>query len=488
MSALDDIQELERTFLVESWTIGGLRVWPIARIALTTAWVSPKWSGPDTHGVPAPGRVAALQLWRALRIHAKWGASVRHRVKSDVLVLSYDTDRVPSDHGFYNIYSDTWRDILAPNGYGVQSVERPVVGYRLPTYREFLDFLPYCVWPTVGARLQGPFGVPPAVEADLVASAKWCARRGLSAKGLDPQWLARSARYICALSTRAESIIRQIKPKLVMVVCWYGHVGMAWVLACRRVGIPCFDLQHGSGGAHAHRAYAGWSAVPPEGFELTPDGYWVWDNADAAAILDWGSRLHTVPRVFVGGDPWAALWSGGPPRAFASTANRAIEPLKKLPRPRILLSLQGQRELPKLVTTAITNGPREWHWLIRCHPTQLSALNDFAPLTRQYPNVEVEASSRAPLFAVLPEVDVHITGWSSVVVDASRFGVPSVTIDPMARSYYGAQHAAGEVLHAESIDALIDAIRTALQRRVSRTPTLDSLHNGLHELFKLLRE
>jgi hypothetical protein len=79
--------------------------------------------------------------------------------------------------------------------------------------------------------------------------------------------------------------------------------------------------------------------------------------------------------------------------------------------------------------------------------------------------VETEGVAQAPLFALLPRVDVHVTACSSVVIDAAAFGVPSVVTDPAALSLYPAERDAGLVAHSSFADVVSTAGRPAADGR-----------------------
>jgi glycosyltransferase involved in cell wall biosynthesis len=71
---------------------------------------------------------------------------------------------------------------------------------------------------------------------------------------------------------------------------------------------------------------------------------------------------------------------------------------------------------------------------------------------------------------LLSEIAVHVTGNSSVVLEALQAGKPSIVIDHYGQEYYKELIAAGNVTPALEPGQL----RLALQRAISREPAATS--------------
>ncbi|MDQ3756271.1 MAG: hypothetical protein M3394_00235 [Actinomycetota bacterium] len=254
------------------------------------------------------------------------------------------------------------------------------------------------------------------------------------------------------------------------VVDYYKFESMAFVHACATRGVPSVDLQHGIQGPY-HMAYGRWSVVPDEGYELLPRYFWVWSEDEARHIDDWRPARNHEP--VVGGNPFLRMLLRNPgPRARA--AIRMADSLSAAGEDghTVLVTLHGYETPDELDELAriVSDAPARWRWWIRAHPGNRDGAREAADaLARNgVENAETEIASAAPLFALLPRVDVHVTVCSSVVIDAAAFGVPSVVIGPDGAARYANEHRAGLVELAPPAEMVraIERMATGSRRKV----------------------
>jgi hypothetical protein len=51
-------------------------------------------------------------------------------------------------------------------------------------------------------------------------------------------------------------------------------------------------------------------------------------------------------------------------------------------------------------------------------------------------NWNLDDASQLPLYAILPNIDLHVTLYSSVVIEAELFGIPSIVSAQFGEEYY----------------------------------------------------
>ena len=108
----------------------------------------------------------------------------------------------------------------------------------------------------------------------------------------------------------------------------------------------------------------------------------------------------------------------------------------------------------------------EAHFWIRLHPIALDQKGLVSRTLEDHGlrNVDVENATALPLYAILRHMDVHITEFSSVVIEAQAFGVPSVTGE-QGVIWFPNQIATGWAVMARSLPEWVSGIRLQLNRR-----------------------
>jgi hypothetical protein len=211
-----------------------------------------------------------------------------------------------------------------------------------------------------------------------------------------------------------------------------------------------------------HLAYGSWSRLPPDGYELLPNTFLVWDQYDADAIEAWGGTVH---QAVVGGHPGQALWESG---AFGSPEDlvRTLQSASRGATRSVLIALGGDESLDelRLLLELIKAAPTTWHWWVRCHPLrdERTAISDLL-VALGIDNAEVALATDSPLLALLKVSDVTLSRFSTVVRDSARCGVPSVLIDKLGAELFPAEVASGVASLADAADhsGVVDMLASA---------------------------
>lgn len=239
------------------------------------------------------------------------------------------------------------------------------------------------------------------------------------------------------------SILACAKPKLVIGIL--PEEGLC--LACHEQGIPVYDLQHGVI-ADEHPWYGQKFRVGTPAEQL-PTGYLVWDRASANILLKWVPAKNKIVRII--GNPWFA-------RFYLNEAEDDLvqqvlhePPIFGNGRPNILYTLQwgafqryaqlGHKGfLMKEIEDVILETAHEYNWMIRLHPVQIRGVE--GRLCQEYleskfgrlPGVEWRKSSALPLPVVLKQVSLHVTDFSTTVIESGWMGIRSAILNQEVRT------------------------------------------------------
>ncbi|MEW6996846.1 hypothetical protein AADZ86_03950 [Colwelliaceae bacterium BS250] len=246
--------------------------------------------------------------------------------------------------------------------------------------------------------------------------------------------------------------------------------------ASRELNIPVYDLQHGVIG-EGHPWYGG-KFRKDTATKFLPNGYLCWDNASTLVINKWANikGIHAI----VIGHPWFVRFS-----EQSKTDQLVLEAISKKRifksnKPTILVTLAwGMKKyasysnnngvlIPSL-EDVILETANKYNWLIRLHPKQIRGPEHKE--TQKYlidtfgknnESVNWTEASDLALPVILSQTNIHITYFSTVVVEASWFDIPTALLSSELlpgekfESYYQEQRNTGiaEIL-AQDKDKII---------------------------------
>ena len=245
-------------------------------------------------------------------------------------------------------------------------------------------------------------------------------------------------------------IISRFKSEVVYQICYYNHLSIN--LAARNIGVPVVDIQHGiMGKINAH--YMRWEQQPENGFNTLPTHFWCWDQEDVDHIND----SHPGNPAFKGGNPWYQFFM----------KNQIEEITFDKTKKNILYTMQNRTEiLPDSLAESINKLPNT-NWLIRMHPSHISKkeqiIEAFAKKVKN-DNIDFETANNRSLFTLLKHTDLHITGYSATIVEASMLGVKTLTLHPDAQHYFGGTSYEHLITYADSDSDIKMLIETTLEK------------------------
>tara|TARA_B100000953_G_scaffold71755_1_gene57932 strand:- start:3975 stop:5357 length:1383 start_codon:yes stop_codon:yes gene_type:complete len=223
--------------------------------------------------------------------------------------------------------------------------------------------------------------------------------------------------FLLKQSNYFKKVLIKAGVRRVLVVCYYDNKSLALVKAANELGIDIMDIQHGVQGKN-HVAYTGWNAETIKNSNFFPSHFWVWSSFDKKNLNQVFSEKHIIK----GGNLWL---------------NDHIQHKEKK---FILFTAQGLgNNFPSQFLDSIKLYNGDLQWKIRLHPRQRNSIPLVRNLFRSQGilhKVEIVAATNDPLTSILQETAIHITQFSSVVLEAYSFNIPSIVIEPKGVDYY----------------------------------------------------
>lgn len=377
-------------------------------------------------GFQRKGRLASLA--DILR-HELNPVNFRRKHPVDLLFLSYSTSRLFGlPKGWPDVYAEPFLKTAEARGLRGDILEVPAAGeYRMPRLRPGhligLDEIRARVW----SKLRP---VAPVLRYEVEACRQVFLKQGLIAESIAPAhwpalWSYFSHRR--AIFTRQ---LRRLKPKLAIVINWYGTTCMALTSAAQGLGIPAADLQHGAQGLD-DSIYGPWE-TPPTFSTMMPCGWLNWTVHDKANLETW---LGPHQRSYVCGIPWHQLASD----LLADSVDFDVLKEAAGTRPIVLVSLQPNSTplLDYLQKVLAQPGADQFSWAVRCHPGNVNQIDQVAARFAGNANVlPVWAATFVPLSMVLSISAAHLSVFSSVVLEAAASNVPSVLSEDFGQVFF----------------------------------------------------
>jgi hypothetical protein len=462
---IDLLNEVEHSLPVDEWTIASVPAWPVLRIQLAMDLFVGEHTVSGALVSSVPRRALTEFLHRQLRFASAWRADMagneRHRGQVDALLLSDGVSFVQLAGRQYERFCDPIRDRLQATG---RSSTLLVPGDRFPhpRYSPSRFIQPALDLVRLRNRVAAQFSTPserlPGFGTLLMKMEKRALPMPVS---LDA--LRRQLRLVAAYARYFEGTLGRVQPRVCFLVSYYWLIGYGLLLACRRLGVPAVDLQHGYQG-DLHQSYGRWSKVPEGGYAVLPSWFWCWQRSDVAAIRRWAGGTGGAHRAVAGGNLFLEMWRA----SVLSVTGPDAEFLERVSRPVVLVTLQTGLLTPAfvdLLREAIRRSDGSLAWWLRLHPVMLNERDQVLAHFSELHGVEIDRPTSLPLYALLRHVDVHVTLCSSVVVEAEAFGVRSILCSHLGVEVFASQIARGIAVYADEPADLLDQIRIQMSRR-----------------------
>ena len=477
---MDLINEIEHKFPVDTWVIEDIHVWPIIRISLANQLYSDRYLEIVKYNIlnKILQKISkVLTVFQGfLKFIIAYFIDFKHNHKNqdsiDIVFLSHSICRCKLNNYWYDRHCDPFRDslkILNLNSLTLEYI--PFQEYRVPRYQSStfiqhsIDFITLISYIKVFFLKQK--NLTKKLE-NYEGFALFLLKKNINIRkivNLDVQVI-----LIRHLADFFKKKLIKFKPVICFLVNYYGAMGMAFNLACRELDIISIDIQHGLQG-EVHPAYASWSKLPLDGYELLPSRFWCWSNDEANVINQWSKKISFKHHAIVGGNLWLNMWQEQN-NSLINIYDKKILELKNSQSNaiHILFTLQPRKDLflADWILKVIKESPNSWNWWIRLHPGMSSDRKKISQLLKkcQPANIELNHTTDLPLLALLRHIDVHITHCSSTVIETESFGVPSIVTHIDGTESFPNQIASGVAIPAYTTEELFAAIPIQAQKKI----------------------
>jgi len=134
------------------------------------------------------------------------------------------------------------------------------------------------------------------------------------------------------------------------------------------------------------------------------------------------------------------------------------------------------------------------YWWLRVHPGKVKEKDVFKRLVQEagISTGEVDLATDFPLYALLRQMDLHLTFYSSSVLEAKDFGVPSVVVGDYGKELFSDQISSGWAFPADTPEEIILGIKSQFHNREELNKTGSRRYGGKVEgkagLIGLMKE
>ena len=467
---MDFISEMENKYPVDEWEVKGIHIWPLLRILIASE-ILLQDSKKELLAQPPREKVfpRAFRLigsycayWRSFFQDFSKNASLKNNVNA--IFLGNQLTRVLCNGQWYDRILDPIRDKLHNAGW--TSVQFDFLScFHIPRYNNSIFIQPQLDWLRIRCYIQKVFNKIPDYHLEELNQFTAFSREVNCLFRRDLEILENIGRYVYLLQLMIayfDKEIKRVKPSIGFLVCFYSLEGMAFSAACRKNKVLSCDIQHGVQGPK-HRAYGQWNRIPRNGYELLPRFFWVWSAYEANCIKSWSKTKSKYHQPMIGGNPWIEICFENPDRFFGSDNMQKLNILKKA-KVRILFCLSGLAQygvtIPDWLVQIIENSPVDWLWLFRLHPLELSEREKVHNVLKNCSRAkyDIDISTDLPLPLLMQNVDIHITHWSTTVIEAAHFGVVSIVLHEWGRDFFLDQVPEKLILQASDEKSFYEAL------------------------------
>lgn len=470
------LNELEERFPVGQWRIDGIHIWPMIRLELATNlthYVMYPALYDSTNSASNVGRLPKLLFQEAsglIRYGKAFVGDFSRNAKAKRAEIVFLSDGISFSFlidSWYEKWCDPFISKLSEENI-LSFMMTPTHQYRIPRRTPSRFIQPSLDWIRLKTLLsstkqQKKRGLDRFQEfADFVGG------RPLRASLPDLGSIQNQCLVVIKYAEFFERFFSEIKPRFGFLVSYYNIVGMAFNLACRRLGIVSVDIQHGLQG-DLHWAYGRWRNVPEEGYEVLPRFFWVWSDVEAEAIRRWSSPHSPWHQPIAGGNLFLDIWQSSD-NEMVNYYDEKIGDFKREKTGFIhILYTVGYEEADKLtmIFDAIKQSESFCWWWLRMHPGKLKEKDAFKRAIREHglTNGEVDLATDLPLYALLRQMDLHLTFYSSSVFEAEEMGVPSVVVGVFGQELFSNQISSGWGYPANCVEEIISGIKVQFDKR-----------------------
>ncbi|MGB0372021.1 MAG: hypothetical protein ACPGN3_11855 [Opitutales bacterium] len=248
---------------------------------------------------------------------------------------------------------------------------------------------------------------------------------------LDPFFIIERVRKILNRARLLQPLIEHYSPKAVFFQSFPNVEKMPLTLACKRVGVPSIDVQHGY--LDSSQIYNDYLELKPDRFDLMPCKIWCWGDLTTETLRA-QYPAGSGPDFNVGGYLWDEIYA----REFPEVVENKEKGILFIHQPDLVAQHRDGGLLPEHLVEAVKNLPKDVEFMIRMHPRSLHLVDDVeAQLVELGLDAfDVRNASLDDLEIVLARTSKLLTSWSTVAFEANAQGIPVGIIDDVGEDIF----------------------------------------------------
>ena len=448
------INHLENEFPVTQWTVCGVEMWPLLRVRIYIEIFEDSYNK-DAEAVPATlfGKLIERikPILSSIFPYLKWYFSNINNEKvmlskASVVFLSDGSPLIKSNGEMIDRFCTPLVDRLRKQTHDsiIISPSHVEENVRSPT----LYIKPWLGLLNLIGHAKSLIGNNDLSLPQYKEVTTYLAERKITLNALNPSKIRSDAYRLNAIKSYYLKLLSLSPARLAFIVSYYSLEGMAFITACHEKEIKVIDIQHGVQ-CSSHVGYGNWHSVPDAGYDLLPDYFWVWSKFECDMINTWRNESTIKHLPINGGNVYLADCLGrakdGP-----NTNRQIIKSIKEKSNAayHALITEQFMIDPSRLVDPFwlfVKEAPKNWHWWFRLHPNSMEQLPVYQNKIKQLDctNVTLYEANSLPLYEILPEMDIHITDFSSTIIEAYSFGVHSICMASETIHYFPNVYEAG---------------------------------------------
>jgi hypothetical protein len=487
----------EKTFNRDGWRVRDVDVWPLIKIyysyfVLTQVMDKRGSQIQKFQGKISKGIRALYIIWRSFFAQIFDKTRNEKIRETDVLIFVQSSTRYfKIDGNWYSPYSDTFQTAFASRGVNSLVCETTEDGkFLFPRFGSSLLIQKKLLLNMIAAKAKSMIFADKLLECENKLKFNKIIDDMLGPE-FRPDWkkinfhvnnLFQQIPYFVGLLEATNS-------KICMMSGYYSSTMFALTLACRQTGIKTVEIQHGVQGS-AHLAYRSWHNLPSDNSNIMPDYFWTWGIAEKETIENWSNNTCGRHSVFVGGNPCLTVFNlNGENISKIETFSGYSFPVGEVSKV-IIFTCQAFDNLPASVIECMRARP-DYGWVFRIHPQYWQTEYSILSQCKQegFDNVIIDRGEFLPLSSAMQFATVHMTEFSSSVLEASTVGLHSIVIHSYGRELFNDLFETGAASYADNFNGILRAIETApLLKKSEFAETNEKvLGEGISKIINIFR-
>ncbi|MBK6264522.1 hypothetical protein JKA74_05685 [Marivirga sp. S37H4] len=421
------INDIEQKYELVDWQEYGIHVWPIIRIFIFNELTEKKVTGTRSKTISSNKFSIFFNGLKELFL-------VRKKLKNAKSLFFASQAHRQSINGVnYNRFVDPLMDNLSKDDTEIQILFETAKqneytyenykGYRLFQLSPILDLL------HLMSRIKNRINKPAFDVGSRIGQMNELPiglRKKLVRK------MSRQLPLIPVYQSFSGWLLRQYQGDKLYFVCYYGLFNMVIISEARKLNMSTIDIQHGVI-SDKHIAYA-FKKMPKNGYNSLPNEFWTWTNYEVDCINQWASAYPQHQATNTGN-----AWIQAIQKNKINFGN-LDEQIKYEEKPIILYTLSNRDDIfPDFLIEAIKKLSGEFSFWFRLHPRQIALKDQIGGSLKSlgiFDLVELNRATDLPLPLILKYTHLHITQFSTVVLEAAHFKVSSILIHTLGRTYF----------------------------------------------------